>query len=140
GYETGDFPTASADLMNLFLSGPTNAPGAVERFAGEDLPLGAYDAFLSGLGEEPRAALAERWGAPASDPRLRDGAFRLAIHRFGHLAVAIQPSRGYEIDPKSSYHDPDLVPPHNYLAFHVWLREVFAADAIVMVGKHGNLE
>jgi len=32
------------------------------------------------------------------------------------------------------------VPPHGYLAFYIWLREQFGADAVVHVGKHGNLE
>ncbi len=36
-------------------------------------------------------------------------------------SVAVQPSRGYDIDPKATYHDPDLVPPHGYLAFYAWL-------------------
>ena len=53
---------------------------------------------------------------------------------------AIQPARGYNIDPKASYHAPDLVPPHGYLAFYFWLREGFGAHAIVHMGKHGNLE
>lgn len=38
------------------------------------------------------------------------------------------------------YHDPDLVPPHGYIAFYAWLRKAFAADALIHVGKHGNLE
>ena len=31
-------------------------------------------------------------------------------------------ARGYNIDPKETYHDPALVPPHGYLAFYMWLR------------------
>ncbi len=41
---------------------------------------------------------------------------------------------------RRSYHDPDLVPPHSYFAFYFWLREEFGADALVHMGKHGNLE
>ncbi|HET6340515.1 MAG TPA: cobaltochelatase subunit CobN, partial [Polyangiales bacterium] len=54
--------------------------------------------------------------------------------------VGIQPTRGYEIDVSATYHDPDLVPPHGYLAFYAWLRRVYRAHAVVHVGKHGNLE
>jgi cobaltochelatase CobN len=79
-------------------------------------------------------------GRPEDDPFFAGGAFRLAVHRFGNVVVGIQPQRGYSIDPKATYHDPDLVPPHHYLAFHAWLRTSFGADAIVHVGKHGNLE
>ncbi|OZH55244.1 hypothetical protein AFK68_05870, partial [Hydrocoleum sp. CS-953] len=54
--------------------------------------------------------------------------------------MGIQPSRGYDIDPSLNYHAPDLEPTPNYLAFYYWLREKFKIDAIIHVGKHGNLE
>ena len=54
--------------------------------------------------------------------------------------IGIQPARGYNIDPKDTYHSPDLVPPHNYLAFYFWLRNEFDCDALIHMGKHGNLE
>ncbi len=78
--------------------------------------------------------------SPSSDPFVEDDAFVLPAHRFGNVAIGIQPARGYNIDPKASYHDPDLVPPHSYFAFYFWLREEFGADALVHMGKHGNLE
>ena len=55
-------------------------------------------------------------------------------------SVAIQPSRGYDIDPAATYHAPDLAPPHGYLAFYAWLADGFRAQAVVHMGKHGNLE
>ncbi len=67
-------------------------------------------------------------------------AFALSIHRFGHATVCLQPARGYNIDPEDTYHSPDLVPPHNYLAFYIWLRHDWGAHALVHLGKHGNLE
>lgn len=79
-------------------------------------------------------------GAPSDDPHVTDGHFRLALHRFGNQVVGIQPARGYNIDPKETYHDPALVPPHHYFAFYIWLREQFAVDAVIHLGKHGNLE
>ncbi|MDB9316322.1 cobaltochelatase subunit CobN, partial [Nodularia spumigena] len=60
--------------------------------------------------------------------------------QLGNIFVGIQPSRGYDIDPSLNYHAPDLVPTHDYLAFYYWVRECFNADAVVHVGKHGNLE
>ena len=39
-----------------------------------------------------------------------------------------------------NYHAPDLEPTHDYLAYYYWLRAKFQAQAIVHVGKHGNLE
>jgi cobaltochelatase CobN len=60
--------------------------------------------------------------------------------QLGNIFVGIQPARGYDVDPSLNYHAPDLEPTHAYLAFYYWVRECFAADAVVHVGKHGNLE
>src|SRR3546814_18419960 len=68
------------------------------------------------------------------------GSFAIPAFLCGSVGVGLQPARGYNIDPAASYHDPDLVPPHNYLAFYFWLRHAFRAQAIVHMGKHGNLE
>ncbi len=162
GYALPGFPETGRDLMALLLSGPrTNCRreprqrptsplrGSVEiasdfgRGATRsdiELPIADYLAFFAALPEEVRDDLTERWGPPEDDPHFSGGAFHLAIHRFGNVVVGIQPARGYNIDPKATYHDPDLVPPHHYLAFYAWLRRSFAADAMVHVGKHGNLE
>ncbi len=135
GYAVDDAPADSAELMRRLLDGPTNrtkiAAGGL-RFS-----LSDYLAFYAKLPASVRASVEARWGQPEADRRLDGDAFVLPVHCFGRVAVAIQPARGYEIDPASTYHDPDLVPPHGYLAFHAWLR---AQHAVVHVGKHGNLE
>ncbi len=137
GYEVSGFPASGADLMARLLAGPTNAKGGE---GGERLSLADYCRFFDALPEPVRASLTARWGAPKDDPFFEGGAFRLAVHRFGNVVVGIQPARGYGVDPKATYHDPDLVPPHHYLAFYAWLRRAFDTDAMVHLGKHGNLE
>ncbi|WP_242128270.1 cobaltochelatase subunit CobN [Sphingobium sp. Sx8-8] len=138
GYDTGDAPTDGATLMRHMTGGITNAtPGKRGEVA---LSLPAYCAALATLPPSAREAIQIRWGKPEDDPFFHDGAFHLPVHRFGKVAVAVQPSRGYHIDPKASYHDPALPPPHAYLAFHLWLAQAFEAHAVVHVGKHGNLE
>ncbi|HEX2285776.1 MAG TPA: cobaltochelatase subunit CobN, partial [Mycobacterium sp.] len=59
---------------------------------------------------------------------------------FGHVFVGIQPPRGFGENPIAIYHDPDLPPSHHYLAAYQWLATGFGADAVVHLGKHGNLE
>jgi cobaltochelatase CobN len=86
------------------------------------------------------SGIGARWGAAETDPHHIDGAFRLPLIQLGNVTVGIQPARGYNIDPVQSYHDPELVPPHGYLAFYTYLRAVAGIDAIVHFGKHGNLE
>ncbi|WP_299470653.1 cobaltochelatase subunit CobN [uncultured Roseibium sp.] len=141
GYDTGELPANSAGLMNILTSGVTNAlDGREDRIGYETLSLVDYQREFASLPEAVKTSVVGRWGSADCDPHVVDGKFRLALHRFGMQVVGIQPARGYNIDPKETYHDPDLVPPHNYFAFYFWLRRSFGVDAIVHLGKHGNLE
>lgn len=146
GYTIVEPPADGAALMTLLQSGATNdLTTRPHRQVRETLPLPDYLAFFNTLPESLRQAVTARWGEPEDDPHfvageLSCGQFVISAIRFGNAAVGIQPARGYNIDPARSYHDPDLVPPHGYLAFYAWLRDGFRADAIVHVGKHGNLE
>ncbi len=144
GYNADGAPETGAELMALLLEGPTNARNqqgrADRRSNAVSLLLDDYDRHFAGLPKTVRNAVTSRWSAPSTDPFVEGDAFILPAHRFGNVVIGIQPARGYNIDPKTSYHDPDLVPPHSYFAFYFWLREEFGADALVHMGKHGNLE
>ncbi|MCK4869230.1 MAG: cobaltochelatase subunit CobN, partial [Alphaproteobacteria bacterium] len=143
-YRVEDIPADGDALVARLAEGPTNA--AVKgRELRETLPFNEYQIFFASLPRAVREAVTERWGAPERDPfylpgETDCGAFAIPAFRCGSLAVCLQPARGYNIDPVASYHDPALVPPHNYLAFHAWLRHEYRADAVVHMGKHGNLE
>ena len=140
GYDIGDAPRDGAALMARLSAGPTDArTGRDRRAGGVSWPIADYLAALDTMPDAIRVAVCARWGAPADDPHVVDGRFRLALHRFGKVVVGVQPARGYDIDPKSSFHDADLVPPHHYLAFYLWLRTA-DVHALAHVGKHGNLE
>ncbi|WP_249695351.1 cobaltochelatase subunit CobN [Stappia sp. WLB 29] len=141
GYRIDGAPDGSAELMARISDGPTNDIAARRvRYGGAQLPLADYAAFFARLPQAVREAVTARWGEPQDDPHVEEGAFRLAVTGFGNAVVGIQPARGYNIDPKATYHDPDLVPPHHYFAFYIWLREAFGVHAVVHLGKHGNLE
>ena len=140
-YMTEGAPTDSGGLMDVLTSGPTNwLPDRFERSGGSRLTLARYRSEFDKLPVQLRDSIIERWGDPTEDPFCENGEFALAVHVFGNVAVGIQPARGYNIDPVDAYHSPDLVPPHHYAAFYFWLRNRFAADAFVHMGKHGNLE
>ena len=141
GYGVGQVPADGDTLIRLLAAGPTNVlEGRAAREVRVTLPLDRYKALFASLPESVRAGVVARWGEPEHDPhRVGDG-FALALLPLGNVVVGLQPARGYHIDPEASYHAPDLVPPHGYLAFYLWLRHVFAAHALVHLGKHGNLE
>ncbi|SCW35436.1 cobaltochelatase CobN [Sphingobium faniae] len=140
GYATGDAPEDGAALMRLMTGGVTNDLSSLDRPGEIALPLTIYRQAFASVPEAARHAMIARWGEPEADPFVQGEAFRLPVHRFGNLIIAVQPARGYNIDPKETYHDPALPPPHAYLAFHVWLEREFGVQAVVHVGKHGNLE
>ncbi|KAB0545729.1 cobaltochelatase subunit CobN, partial [Pseudomonas palleroniana] len=106
----------------------------------QSLALAEYQALFDALPEGNRQAVLARWGSPEQDPMFRDGRLMVAGLRLGLTFVGIQPARGYQVDPSAVYHDPDLVPPHGYLAFYFWLRHTYGVHGVIHVGKHGNLE
>jgi len=141
GYAVDGAPTSAAEMMQLLQRGPTNdLTNRATRSGGVAWPVKAHREQLVKLPRSVCDSVEARWGGAEADPHVAQARFRLGLHQFGNVIVGIQPARGYNIDPKAAAHDPDLVPPHNYLAFYLWLREVFAADAIIHLGKHGNLE
>ncbi|MFT3662396.1 MAG: cobaltochelatase subunit CobN [Gordonia sp. (in: high G+C Gram-positive bacteria)] len=111
-----------------------------------------YTAWFQGLPDGLRTDVVEHWGPPPGElfvDRTADpaGEIVIAAMTFGNVVLLVQPPRGFGENPVAIYHDPDLPPSHHYLASYRWLASRsatdgwgFGADAIVHVGKHGNLE
>ncbi|WP_305780149.1 cobaltochelatase subunit CobN [Nocardia nova] len=125
---------------------------SAEQLEGNPIRIGArqYSAWFATLPERLRTAVVEAWGPPpgelfvdrSADP---DGEIVIAALRFGNIVLLVQPPRGFGENPVAIYHDPDLPPSHHYLAVYRWLSAAageggFGADAMVHLGKHGNLE
>ena len=140
-YPVGDLPHSGTQLIHDLLGGVSNDLDSLDqRPCMQSMALDDYLAAFARLPEANQQAVRERWGEPQQDPMFRGGRMMVAGLRLGLTFVGIQPARGYQLDQSAVYHDPDLVPPHGYLAFYFWLRHGFAADALIHVGKHGNLE
>jgi cobaltochelatase CobN len=143
GYRVTDLPEDGAALIARLLDGPSNA--RPQTPADERLQLNAYSAVFASLPRAVQQQITAQWGAAERDPffhpsRLDCGHFGIPAVRCGNVAVLIQPARGYNRDPKATYHDPALVPPHAYLASYAWISDEFRADAVIDLGKHGTLE
>ena len=134
-YNVGKIPNDGNKLVEALISTRRNPQPNQPK-----LTLDAYNTFFAALPEIIRTQITSQWAEPESDPHFSHSAFHLDINLYGNIAVAIQPARGYGIDPKSTYHDPALVPPHFYLATYFWLRHHFKVQAVIHNGKHGNLE
>jgi cobaltochelatase CobN len=174
-YIIGALPETSDELMQTLLArgsyddGYPLDPAHAERFS-----RSSYHRLFFAFPERARRRMEDFWGQPQehgfsirsakpkTDKKLlgslagklaslehepwgdeRD--YHFAALNFGNALVALQPPRGYGIDPDAIYHTPDLPPTHHYTAFYRWLATPqseggWGADAIVHVGKHGTVE
>ncbi|UFP95227.1 cobaltochelatase subunit CobN [Gloeobacter morelensis] len=143
GYDTGPraLPADGDALMAQLTAGLTNDPEGFDwRPLGQWVPFDDYERFFATLPMAVQEQVRSRWGPPPGEWGVRPQGLPVSGVRFGNLFVGIQPARGYDADPAFNYHAPDLEPPHPYFAFYHWLRDIWGAQAIVHVGKHGNLE
>jgi cobaltochelatase CobN len=129
-------PLARADLPPPGGGGPSDP--ACDCLA--SLSLTDYARLLADLPPEAAARVHAAWGDPAGDPDVHDGAFRFRVSFFGNIIVALPPDRGRPGERRADYHDPALPPRHALVAFGLWLRRLFRADALIHMGAHGTLE
>jgi cobaltochelatase CobN len=123
-----------------------------EQLEGNPIRISAarYRQWFATLPQDLREGVEKHWGAApgelyvdrSSDP---DGEIVIAAMPVGNVVLMVQPPRGFGENPVAIYHDPDLPPSHHYLAAYRWLAARqdeggFGADAVVHLGKHGNLE
>lgn len=130
GYTVDVIPTDARALMVSLKTGNSAAT----------ISLADYRAHLLTLPEAARDTLQSTWGDAATDPDIADGAFQFNVQFHGNVAVMLAPDRGRTADRRADYHCPTLPPRHALMAFGLWLRTTFSADAIIHMGAHGTLE
>ncbi|WP_072689956.1 cobaltochelatase subunit CobN [Rhodococcus marinonascens] len=123
-----------------------------EQLEGNPIRISAdrYREWFTSLPVELCERVEEHWGPAPGElyvDRTQDpsGEIVIAALQFGNLVLMVQPPRGFGEKPVAIYHDPDLPPSHHYLAAYRWIAANtavggFGADAVVHLGKHGNLE
>ena len=153
GYRVGDIPgLESGDgdaLIHALIERGGQDPDWLTQTSLEDNPIRLsakdYREWFGTLPAEFADAVVEAWGPPpgelfvdrSADP---DGEIVIAAMQADNVVLMVQPPRGFGENPVAIYHDPDLPPSHHYLAAYRWIETKFGADAIVHLGKHGNLE
>lgn len=144
GYDVGEIPADGNALMAQLLARggydlrtltEAQLSLAESRYGAAD-----YAAWFAGYPPDVRAQLEAQWGAaPGEAYRVGDDVYVAGL-TLGNVFVMIQPPRGFGENPLAVYHSGVLVPTHQYLGAYRWVRDVFGADAIVQLGKHGTLE
>jgi cobaltochelatase CobN len=145
GYDTGaQLPTDGQALIEALIAASIQDPEFATAEAHTRSPGWVTEAeYRTWLAQCPASAangIAAHWGKPEQSLQFHSGGFPIPGLVFGNIFVGIQPARGYDQDPAAVYHSPDLQPPPYYLAFYRWLRDGFGAQAVLHLGKHGNLE
>ncbi|MFG1603979.1 cobaltochelatase subunit CobN [Actinoplanes sp. NPDC049265] len=145
GYRIGEFDRYDGDgLIHALIAAGGQDPDWLteEQLAGNPVRINGdgYARWFATLPSELRAAVERHWGPPPGELYVDQGDIVLAALRDENVVVMVQPPRGFGANPVAIYHDPDLPPSHHYLAAYRWVADEFRADAMVHVGKHGNLE
>ena len=143
GYLLDWVPKDGKELVTRLLAGVTNdndymsddqlAAAAVDTVAPEQ-----YEVWFRKIAQSAQERFIKAWGDPPGEQHVLRGRLLLPGIMDGNIFVGFQPDRG-KCDVKA-YHDAWTAPPHQYLAFYRWLRDVWCADAVVHIGTHGTLE
>ncbi len=123
--------------------------------AADFVPLDAYREWFATMPPDAREKVTAAWGDPDETRNLtgvqklsfglHDGKIVISGIQSGNVFIGVQPKRGCagsrcDGEVCKILHDPEVPPPHQWLAWHQWLENSFGADVVVHVGTHGVLE
>lgn len=160
GYDVRDIPESGEALMQLILERKAIAEfrwTTVDEIISKNghLALLDNDIYAQWFDELPRKArqdMIKGWGLPPGEEMngvppsmVHEGRLVITGLNFGNVNVIMQPKRGCagaRCDGQvcKILHDPEIPPPHQYIATYMYMEKIFKADVIIHVGTHGNLE
>jgi cobaltochelatase CobN len=154
GYGTGESEISSDKLFEDLHGYGRNignwAPAEIDRLARSGravlIPVEQYKTWFTALPKSFRQTVIKDWGEPEQSSIMvwRDSKGKkfllLPAVRYGNILFTPQPSRGLEQDVKKLFHDIHTAPHHQYIAFYLWLKQEFKADAVAHIGTHGTHE
>ncbi len=127
-------------LKDVFLSsGVVNSPNYIQK-AGIKIHKDKYIFWFKTLPDTVQKKVIEHWGEPPGELIVDRDFILIPAIMLDNIFLGVQPSRGVHEDPDKAYHDKDLPPHHQYLAYYLFLQKEFRADAIIHFGMHGTLE
>nr|MDO8080203.1 magnesium chelatase subunit H [Candidatus Freyarchaeota archaeon] len=142
-YNVGD--SEQAELSEFFLSqGLVNSgkwsPKKLTFQNAITVPADKYREWFKELSEGMRKEVVQEWGEPPGSVMSYNGSLLIPGIKLGNVFVGLQPTRGIHENPEKAYHDRNLPPHHQYIAFYKWLEKEFEANAVIHLGTHGTVE
>ena len=133
GYQV-ELPASVDDLRERLLQGNASVYGTQANV------LHAIDSGHHVQHEKWLNEIEAQWG-PAPGKHLTNGQSIFVLGAaFGQVIVTVQPGFGYEGDPMRLLFETGCAPTHAFSAFYRYLRDDYAADAVLHFGTHGALE
>ncbi|MDI6644037.1 MAG: cobaltochelatase subunit CobN [Methanobacteriaceae archaeon] len=137
GYEL-ELP--EVNLKDLFLEQKVlNSPNYILK-SGLKLHKEDYISYFNSLPLNIQESVKKHWGEAPGDVMVEGDYILIPGIDLGRVFLGLQPSRGVHEDVEHSYHDKELPPHHQYLAYYHFLEHYFKADAVLHFGTHGTLE
>ncbi|WP_216268064.1 magnesium chelatase subunit H [Polynucleobacter hallstattensis] len=133
GYSV-DVPASIDEFRDMILIGNAKEHGT-------DANVHAMISAADHIRREPWLKEIEAQWGPAPGNLLSNGSSLFVLGKqFGNVFVALQPGFGYEGDPMRLLYEKGFAPTHAFSAFYRYIREDFAASAVLHFGTHGALE
>ncbi len=144
GYKVADIPETGDELVHRIIERCSNDRDSLTeeqlRLAAGHVTVRQYADWFATFPDDVAEELSRDWGEPPGQVYRTNGSLAIAGIDLGNVFVGLQPPRGFGENPIAIYHSPDMAPTHHYIAYYRWMRDVFGADAILHLGKHGTLE
>ena len=144
GYHVTDIPETGDELVHRIIERCSNDTDSLTeeqlRLAAGHVTTQQYDDWFFTFSDDVAEEMNRDWGEPPGQVYRTNGSLAIAGIDLGNVFVGLQPPRGFGDNPIAIYHSPDMAPTHHYIAYYRWVRDVFGADAILHLGKHGTLE
>ena len=144
GYKVTDIPETGDELVHRIIERCSNDRDSLTeeqlRLAAGHVTARQYSEWFASFPSDVAEELFRDWGEPPGQVYRTNGSLAIAGIDLGNVFVGLQPPRGFGENLIAIYHSPDLAPTHHYIAYYRWVRDVFGADAILHLGKHGTLE
>ncbi len=135
---------AAGKLLRPFYRGE-DVNNLIAQGLADYLPLATYKKWFEQLPASVKKPINARWGTPEENTLLTEHngelAFVIPRMNLGNLIVLPQGMRGKDAKEHGAlYHSTKTPINHAYMAFYLYAREIFSANAFIHLGTHGSQE